>query len=436
MNLEIVSATQRKALIHIDKKKVNELAEVKLKALAPKIKIEGFRPGKAPTALVKNAYWNEVYEDVLNEELRNHISTLIKELEEERMIGTPQANLLKDENNELIFSIEFEVLPEITLTDLSTKKIQRYTCEITKDDIDRTIENLAQHHGGYERRNKDEVATEKDKVLIDFKGTLDGIAFEGGTAQNYPFILGQKTMLPDFENAVYGMKEDETKTVPVNFPENYGKEDLRGKTASFDITLKEIHKNVPKQLDEDFLKNKLELKEGTQEELENLISKTLKIDAKNRIYSKVKEDVLQVLKESNQIDIPSTLINEEIEELVKNAKHYLKQQNVNTENFPIDPEMFRENATNMVALRLLIQKFIKEHHIEINDEEIEEFLKDEAEGYEDPSLYVQFTLANKNKKEEAKLKALEKKTIDHILSLLEVEEVPITYLELLKVTHQ
>jgi len=207
---------------------VQSLVKDELKKYAKDAKVQGFRPGKAPAKVVEQMYGGKAYEDALNNQLNKKFVDLVVE-HKLNLAGYPKFDLTNSEGEDFIFAAIFEVMPEIKIGDLSTQEIEKPVCKLTEEHIDKTIDMLRKQRATYTSVTKS--AANDDKVEIDFVGTVDGVEFEGGKAENYPFTLGQGAMLPEFEAGILGMNIGETKEVVVNFPQEYHAENLKGKKS-------------------------------------------------------------------------------------------------------------------------------------------------------------------------------------------------------------
>ena len=208
MAVEVINTLERKVSFNVNKEVVNSLLADKLKGYAKKAKVQGFRPGKAPKHIVEQMYGGAAYEDALNDQINKQF---VAELVEHKLqvVGQPKFDLTSSEGEEFAFVATFEVMPEVVLGSLEGKEIEKPECSLTDKDVDTTIDILRKQRSTHEVV-ADANAENGDKVTIDFLGKVDGVEFEGGKAENYPFVIGQGWMLPDFEAGVLGMKSGES----------------------------------------------------------------------------------------------------------------------------------------------------------------------------------------------------------------------------------
>ena len=221
---------------------VEKVMEQRLKRMGKNMKVPGFRPGKVPFNIVKQQYGDQARHEVLSEELDRVFGETVTE-QKLRVAGYPRIEPKTTESTTHIeFSAIFEIYPEFTPGELSTAEIERPTLEVSAAEVDKTLDILRKQRVSYE--DADRAAAKEDRVVIDFLGKKDGVPFQGGEAKDYPFVLGQGQMLPDFETAVEGTKVGETKTFDLTFPADYHAKDLAGQTVQFDITVKQVQAPV------------------------------------------------------------------------------------------------------------------------------------------------------------------------------------------------
>ena len=227
--------------------------------------------------------------------------------------------------DEVAFYAIFEVYPEVKIGDLGTIELEKAVAGVTDAEVDRTIDILRKRQAHFHVKGEDSehgkgngsvVAEDGDRVTIDFTGRIDGVEFEGGKAENFPFVLGEKQMLPEFEDAIRGMKTGETKVFPLTFPENYHGKDVAGKTSEFTVEVKKIEWAHLPEVNEEFAKA-LGVKDGSVEKLREDIKTNLQREVKNRLIAINKNRVMDALIKVSEFDIPQSLVKQEIGELTE-----------------------------------------------------------------------------------------------------------------------
>src|SRR5690606_26369603 len=264
--VEKLSGLERRVDVVVSLADVEKEVQAQLKRVARTARVQGFRPGKAPLSIIERSHGPGIRYDVINDEVGRNLDKVLSDTQL-RVAGTPQLEPKTEgvEEGTLAFSATFEVYPEVEVPELSSLQVTRSKCEVTDADIQRTIDILRRQRATFEPREGRQAA-EGDRVTLDFVGRIDGEEFEGGKAENFPFVLGQGRMLPEFETAVTGMAAGETKTFPLSFPEDYGSQEVAGKTAEFTITVKEVAEGILPEINSEFAKQ-LGQPEGDVEKL-------------------------------------------------------------------------------------------------------------------------------------------------------------------------
>jgi trigger factor len=429
MSVEVVSGLKRKATFNIKKNDVQESVQIELKKVAKTAKLQGFRPGKAPLNLIEKAYGGKAYEDSLNQHINKRFGELVKEHNLD-IADYPDFKLETSEGEEFIFNATFEVMPQVTIGDLTTIEIEKPQCELNDKNIENTIALLRTQRATY-TADTNKVCANNDKVTIDFVGTIDGVPFEGGSAENLPFILGAGSMLPDFEAGILGKKVGETFAVNVNFPNDYHVDTLKNKLAIFNITIKNIEvQNLP-ELNEEFIKS-IGVNQGTVDALNSEIKTNLNIELQRRLQLLLRNNAFNGLIKSTPIDVPHALVHNEVHFLMDNAKQNMKSRGYKDEQIKLTHDMFDAEAKKITTLRFLVQQIIKDQNITVSDAEVLAVVTDMAKMYDDQADYIKWYYTDENRVNSAKSNAMEKKVIDYLLTKFKVKETNVNYEELMK----
>src|SRR5574343_35770 len=347
---------ERRVVLSIDIADVEKGMEQRLKRMGKNMKVPGFRPGKVPFNIVKQQYGDQARHEVLSEELDRVFGQTVTE-QKMRVAGYPRIEPKQTESTtHLEFSAIFEVYPEFTPGDLSSAAVARPALEVSAAEIDKTIDILRKQRVLYVDSAR--AAAKEDRVVIDFLGKKDGVPFQGGQANDYPFVLGQGMMLPDFENAVEGMKVGESKTFDLTFPADYHAKDLAGQTVQFDITVKQVQAPVLPELNAEFATS-MGIADGDVAKMRSEIETNLKREVKRRIEGKIKDQVMEALIAANQISIPNSLIDLEIQRLMQAARQDMEQRGMKVKDMPIQPEWFAYQAKRRVTLGLILAEVVK-----------------------------------------------------------------------------
>lgn len=430
MSLEILSTLERKLSFALKKSHIDALVERELKQYAKEAKIQGFRPGKAPLSIIKKMYEGSAYNDILSKELYKIFSDKLKEAQLD-IAGSPKFDLDKEDGEELIFTAVFEVMPEVEIGDLNSISINKYNCSVTEEIVQNAIDNILKRHATFSEETK--IAESGDKVTVDFLGKVAGEKFDGGTAEDYSFVLGEKSMLPEFEQSIVGLKAGDATTAHVKFPDDYHAQELQGKSAIFDITLKSVSKATIPKLDSEFLQS-IGKADTTIDKFSSEIKNYIEHNVSIKLKSKQREEIFDTLIKASPLDIPQAVIEDEIEELMANAKHNLKHENYTDEQIEktLYPDLFRASAIRFAKLRLLLHKYIEQYSIKVTDDEVNAHIRSLAYLHEDEDKYVQWYCADQTRMKNAKAAALENKILEDIIAKAKIDEISIDYQTLIK----
>ena len=429
--VEKLSGLERRVDLVVSLDDVEKEVQAQLKRVARSAKVQGFRPGKAPLSIIERSHGPGIRYDVINEEVGRTLDKVLSETEL-RVAGTPSLEPKTEGVDEgtLAFSATFEVYPEVEVPELSTLAITRSTCEVTDADIQRTIDILRKQRAVYEAR-EDRAAGENDRVTLDFVGRIDGVEFEGGKAENFPFVLGQGRMLPEFEEAVTGMKAGEEKTFPLNFPEDYGSEEVAGKTAEFTITVREVAEGVLPEVDAEFAKQ-LGQPEGDVEKLLADVRANIEREVKARSETRTKGSVMDALANACTFDVPKALVKTDAEGRVAAAREDLKQRGVpNADSLPIPLEAFEAESERRVRLGLLVSELVKSADLQAKPEQVRQRIEEFAQNYEEPAQVVAYYLSDRQRRAEIEAVVLEDNVVEYVLSNAQVTEEKVAFDELM-----
>ncbi|MCG9057212.1 trigger factor [Laribacter hongkongensis] len=431
VQLETLGNLERRLDIALPLTDIDAEVQKRLARVARTAKIAGFRPGKAPLKMVERNYGASVREDVLGEQVQLGFSKAVAE-QKLRVAGYPRFEPAADNDpaaGEFKFSATFEVYPELTLGSLDGKEVEKAVCEVTDAEIDKTIDVLRKQRTRFNRVER--AAADTDRVIIDFAGKIDGEAFAGGSSENFPFVLGQGQMLPEFEAGVIGMKEGESKDVEVSFPADYHGKDVAGKTAVFTITVKNVAEAILPEIDADFAKA-LGITDGDVSKLRAEIEKNVKREIARRLAARNKEAVMQVLIDANPLELPQSLVMMEISRLMHQAKQDLAQRGMDVKSLPDLPaELFRDQAARRVALGLILAELVKANELKASPEQIKARVEEWADSYEHPEEVIKWYYESPERLEGPENLVLEDNVVEFVLSQAKVNEKAVSFDELM-----
>ena len=401
---------------------VEKAVQSELKRVARTAKVPGFRPGKVPMAMLARSHGASIRYEAVNGQVGEAFEAAVTAAGL-RVAGTPKLEPKTEgvPENTLAFSATFEVYPTVTVPELSALEVKRAVTEIGDDEVHRTVDILRKQRAQYEAR-EGRVAQDDDRVTLDFAGTIEGVPFEGGHAENFPFVLGQGRMLPEFETAVRGLKVGESKVFPLEFPADYGGKDVAGKTAEFSITVKEVAEPVLPVVDAEFAKS-LGQAEGNVEQLLADIRGNIEREVRQRALARTKASVMDALVKAATFDVPKSLVESEAADRVVAAREELTKRGVpNAESIPIPPDAFTAEADRRVRLGLMIAELVKVASLSARPEQVRARIEEFAANYEQPAQVVSYYLSDRARRAEVEGIVLEDNVVQHILAGAKVED--------------
>ncbi|MDO4693740.1 MAG: trigger factor [Eikenella sp.] len=429
ITVEKLEGLERKLVLDLAWSDVEAAVQKKLQAAQRRARVDGFRPGKAPLRMIESMYGAGIRDEVLNEQLRQKFAQTVSE-EGIKLAGLLAFDALEQQDDEKTFKVAatFEVFPEVKLGDLSGKEIEKVTTEVGEAEVEKTIDILRQQRTRFNRVERE--ARDGDRVIIDFAGKIDGEPFDGGSSQNYPFILGQGRMLPEFESGILGMKEGDVKEVEVNFPEDYHGADVAGKTAVFVITLKNVAEAELPPVDEQFAKS-LGIADGDVAKMREEVKKNVQREVSRRVENQTKENVMQALLDVTAIEVPKVLVREEAARLADDMRQNFANQGMDTQNLDLPADMFNEQAERRVALGLILAELVSSQKLEPSEEQIKAVVADFSESYEDPQEVVEWYFADRSRLQGPTSLAVEANVVKYVLEQAKVNEKALAFDEVM-----
>jgi len=418
VSIESSEGLERRMTVEVPAERVNEEVEKRLKKIARTARLDGFRPGKAPLSVIRRRYAGEVNQEVFGELLQTSYFEALKQ-EDLEPAGEPKIERMdKDPAEGFGYTATFEVMPAVTLKDMSEATIKRPVAEISDEDVDNMIENLRKQRVEWEEVERG--AANDDRVIINFKGSIDGELFEGGSADDVPLVLGSARMIEGFEEGLIGAKAGEKLTLDLTFPEDYQSEALAGKPATFEIELVTVSAPKLPEVDEEFAKL-FGTSEGGVEALRKDVSTNLERELERRVHAKVKDQAMKALLEVNAIEVPKVLTEQEARELKQKALANLTQAGQQGD-LDLPQELFLEEAERRVALGLVIGEVVRGNNMEIDGDRVRKKVEQFAADYESPDEVVNWYYNNKEQLSQIENLVLEEQVVDWVLEQAKIEE--------------
>lgn len=425
------------ASAEIDAKVDERLADLK-----DKVRINGFRPGKVPLAHLKKVYGRSVAAETVEQLIRDNNAKIFTErglrLATEPKVTMPtETQEIEDilaGKADLAYTVAIEVVPAIQLADFKSFNVEKPVAEVTEADIDEAIKRIADQNRAFEAKGEGAKAASGDRVTVSFKGTIDGVAFEGGTAEEVPVVIGSGTFIPGFEDQLVGIGEGESRTLKVTFPANYGNTSLAGKHAEFETTAAKIEAAKDATIDDEFAKT---LGLESLDKLKEIMKERLTQEFAGASRQRVKRLLLDRLDEAHKFDPPPSLVEQEFELMWNSIKQEMEASGKTfaDENTTEDAakEEYQKIADRRVRLGLVLSEIGDKNKITVTDDEVSRAVVERARQMPGREKEVwDFYRSNPNALAQLRAPIYEDKVVDFILELANVTDKKVSREELYK----
>jgi len=417
--LENTGALARRLMLSLPAAEIEQQVTARLNQLTRQVRVNGFRPGKAPLSVVRRQHGARIRDEVLSELLQGKFVEGLGE-HKLRPAGNPDIRAEPaDGDDTLRFSASFEVFPEIALTDFAGLTLSVPTGAVTDADVDAMLERMRRQRA--EWPDADRAAARDDRVIIDFVGTIDGEAFEGGSAQDVPIVLGSGTLIGDFEDQLLGASAGDARTVKVSFPADYPRDTLAGKAAEFAVTVKQVQQSVLPALDAEFAKG-MGIEDGDLDALRARLRERLEQELDNALRRRRKAAVMQLLVDQHQFDLPHGLVHQE----AHNLAHQAHERNPNLDPHG-DMAPYEAEAARRVKLGLLLAEITQREGIKADPQRVRAEIERMAAGFGNTEMFVNWYYSQPERLQEVENMALEEQLVDWVLSKVQVTEQSLSF---------
>ena len=407
--------------------------ESRLRKLARTVKADGFRPGKVPMSLVAQRYGYSVKYEVMNDKVGQAFASATAEAKL-RVAGAPRISEreeLPEAPGHVAFDALFEVYPEVKIGDLGSVEVERISTDVGEDAVDRTVEILRKQRRKFTQRAAEDSVVVDDRVTIDFEGKLDGVPFEGGTASDFQFVVGEGQMLETFDAAVRGMKAGESKTFPLQFPDDYPGKEVAGKEADFLVTIKKIEAQTLPEVDEAFAMS-LGVSGGSLEGLRSDIRRNLEREVKFRVLARNKGAAMDAVLKVAELDVPKGMVQSEIQRMIEAARADLKKRGVkDADKAEIPEDVFISQAERRVRLGLVVNELVRSNNLQAKPEQLQAHLNELSQSYERPAEVVNYYLSDRQRMVEIEAVVVESNVTEFVLSKVNVKDMKLPFDELM-----
>jgi trigger factor len=411
VSVEKTSELSRKMTVSVPETVVQEKVSERLKTLARQVKIDGFRPGKVPRHLVNKLYGDRVRGEVAGDLIQ---STYYDALRDQALKPAGQPHILElDESEGFKYTAEFEVYPEISLAGAEQLEITRPVATVEDSDVDAMIEKLRTQQQTWAEVER--ASQGKDRITIAFSGVSEGENFTDGTVQDFPVEIGAKQMIPGFEDNLVSLKKGDRKSFSVIFPGQYNNTKLAGKAAEFEVEALKVEEPKLPAVDEDFIKA-YGAQDGSLRTFREDIKANLQRELEQALHGKLKNAVLDALYEKFKLAVPSVLVDEEIQNLMKPYLESAKKQKLKKEDLQLPKDVFKAQADRRVALGLILGEIIQTNNIKVDDNKVRATIEAMALSYEQPEAFISWYYSDNSRLQGVQQMVLEDQTVEWLVS--------------------
>ncbi|HTE15174.1 MAG TPA: trigger factor [Burkholderiales bacterium] len=429
-NLETLGGLERRLNVAVPLAEIDTEVQSRLKHIGRTAKMPGFRPGKVPFKVVQQQYGAQVRQEVLGATLEKSFGDAVRE-QNLKVAGYPKFEPTPPAEgaSEFQYSATFEIYPDIKTGDISGKTLDRVTLQVGDAEVEKTLDIMRKQRATYE--TSDRPAQTEDRVQISYKGTIDGVAFEGGAADNQQAVLGAGRLLPDFEKNLAGMKAGDSKSFELKFPDDYHGKDVAGKTARFEVSVSEVAAPKLAPVDAEFAKA-LGVEDGDVVKMHAEVKANLEREVRQRLKAKTKDQVMQALLDATPLDAPKSLIEMEIETLKSMARENLTARGIPVnDNTPMPPEVFEAQARRRVSLGLILGELVRAHSLHAKPEQVRAAVDLQAQSYEHPQEVVKWFYQQPERLRDIESVVLEENVVEWALGVAKVQDKSVSFDELM-----
>jgi len=421
VSVETLNGLERKVTVSVPTEKVEEEVSLRLRSLARKAKVDGYRPGKVPLSVVQKRFSDSVRQEVARDMVQ---STLFEALKNNELIPAGYPNVEPEQiesGKDFKYTAVFEVFPEFEVNELNQAEVDVVEAEVKDSDVDDMLEKLREQNK--EWHDVSRAVAKGDKAVIDFEGFLADVPFEGGRASDYEIVIGSASMIPGFEEGLIGGEKDKPFDIKVNFPDDYNHKELAGKEATFKISVKQVMEGKLPKLDAVFAE-KFNIKEGGVDALKKDIKENMVRELERKLSSMNREKIFDKLLEKNKFDLPISMVDQEIEHLKHEMFHRLfGQEHKENEQIPDFPRaLFEDQAKRRVQLGLLFSEYVKKHELVAGKERVDAMIEKFASAYETPEELRAWYQGNKER-----LAEIEALVMEELVSEKIIEDAKVTH---------
>lgn len=428
---------ERRLTIKVPAERIEKEVQDRLKSLARRAKIDGFRPGKVPFTVVQRKYGQQVRYEVQDEVVRSSFQEAVIQ-QQMRPAGNPRIEASSAEPGAgLEYTAIFEVYPEVSQISLDNITLEKPVVDVSDADVAAVIERLRKQRN--EWMDASGAAQDGDRIIVDFVGTLidvngDRQLFAGNEGKDVPIILGSKSFIDGFEAQLIGVKAGDERVLDVRFPDEYQARELAGKAAQFEVKVASVSTPKLPDLDDEFALS-FGISEGGVDALRKEVRNNMQREAEQATKRKLKQQVLDSLIKANPLTLPRALVDSEIGQLMQQTKDEMAARSGPPASINLQPAMFEEHARRRVTLGLILAEIIRQNGFKAQPERVRTLVEAAAASYEDPSEVLRWYYAKQERMAGVEALVLEDQAAEWVTEKVQVNEIPTSFDDLIKSVH-
>jgi trigger factor len=422
VSVEKTSELSRKMTVSVPEAVVQEKMAERLKSLARSVKVDGFRPGKVPQHVVKKMFGDRVRGEICSDLISTTYHDALKD-QDLKPAGHPHIQSL-DETEGFKYTAVFEVYPEISLEGIDQLEVVRPVSSVNESDVDDMIVKLRAQKKSW--HIVDRPVQEHDRVTISFSGTSEDENFTDGRVEDFQVVCGEKKMIPGFEDNLVGLETGANKIFSLTFPDDYGNPKLAGKLATFEVDVIKVEEPVLPEIDDDFVKA-YGIDDGSVESFREDVRNNMERELEQALRGNLKSSVMDALYEKIQLTVPNTLVDMEVENLMKPYIETAKRQKMKLEDLKLPRDAFEEQAKRRVALGLILGEIIQKNTIKLDGNKVRSAIEDIAKSYERPEDVINWYYSDESRLSDVQQMVLEDQAIEWLVAQAKVSDETVNF---------
>lgn len=423
VSVEAIGTLERRMEVQVPAERVEKAVDERLQKLSRTVRLKGFRPGKVPVKVVRQQFGEQVRQEVLGDVLQKSFEEAVSQ-ENLTPAGGPKIEPLNIGPGDLKYRAVFEIVPKVELKGVEGMELSRPSAQVTDADMEAMLQNLRDQRAEYEAVERE--ARDTDRVTVDFDGTIDGIAFDGGKGEDVAIVLGEGRMLADFESALVGARAGESKTIDLTFPENYPA-GTAGKKAQFAIKIKQVEERRLPELDDEFAKS-FGVEDGGIARLREEVKDNMERELGEAVRARLKKHVMDGLVAANPLELPKTMVESQVRDLQIEAARRMGARDASQ----VPPaDSFQDAARRRVALTLIVGELIRVADLRVDQALVQARFEDLAAQFPDPAQALQTYRTNPQLHRQMEAAVLEDQVVDWVVERARITDSPSTFKELM-----